>query len=63
MALRLTHLWHLRLGLAALFIGLFLTAVVGVKGNAGHFLSGLFMGLGIVFLLVGIYKKNHVRQA
>jgi len=55
--------WCFHVGLAALVLGLFLRYVACVRGNAGDFAEGLFLGMAVTLLIANaIRMRRHSRR-
>jgi hypothetical protein len=55
--------WSFHVGLAALVLGIFLRYVACVRGNAGAFAEGLFLGLAVTLLTANAVRMHrHSRR-
>jgi hypothetical protein len=55
--------WSFHVGLAALVLGIFLRYVAGVRGNAGDFAEGLYLGMAVTLLIANAVRMHrHSRR-
>ena len=55
--------WSFHVGLAALVLGIFLRYVACVRGNAGDFAEGLFLGMAVTLLIANAVRMHrHSRR-
>jgi hypothetical protein len=50
--------WSFHVGLAALVLGIFLCYVACVRGNAGDFAEGLFLGMAVTLLIANAVRMH-----
>ena len=62
-AIRKKQSWSFHVGLAALVLGIFLRYVACVRGNAGDFAEGLFLGMAVTLLIANAVRMHrHSRR-
>ena len=55
--------WSFHVGLAALVLDIFLRYVACVRGNAGDFAEGLFLGMAVTLLIAkAVRMHRHSRR-